>query len=150
MSLKSRPVVGQLLVPYVVDERLVPIDFKHMHAGHVRKCADERRCGICGKVMRNGLPIAFIGPDDGRRCFADPWMHEACAKLAMEQCPFLRGARGWRGPAESERDLSAVYEHNMVLYVALHGRSHRDELGAWHFEALGQLRRVELAHTQEK
>ena len=139
----NRPTVGTLTVPYVVDERRSPIDFKQMHPGHVRKCAEQRRCGICGKPMRNGRPIAFIGPDDGRRCFADPWMDVDCAKLAMAQCPFIRGGRDWRGePVEAERTLIGVYVSNMTLFVAPQGRAHRDDFGHWHFEVLGELRKV--------
>lgn len=138
----ARPTVGALTVPYVVDERLSPIDFKQMHPGHVRKCAEQRLCGICGKRIV-GSPIAFVGPDDDRRCFADPWMHLDCARLAMQQCPFLGARRGWRGgQTEAERSLTGVYEHNMVLFTAPQGRSHRDDFGHWHFEALGVLRKL--------
>jgi ferredoxin len=79
----------------MVDETLSPIDFKAVDEDHVEDCARRGRCGICGGKIRQG-PIAFIGPDDGRTCFADPWMHPACADLAMKQCPFLTGRRDWR------------------------------------------------------
>ena len=134
-----RPTVGRLMVPYMVDERVQPIDFKIVHGGHVRKCAERFLCGICGKRIQHVERFAFVGPDDGRRCFADPWMHVACARLAIEQCPFLADRRGWR---EGESNpLLARYEHNMALFVAPAGRSHRDDFKRWHFEALGELRR---------
>lgn len=138
---EARPEVAGLTVPYVVDARRSPIDFKALQAGHVRKCADERRCAICGKPIRNGLPLAFIGPDDGRRCFADAWMHVECARLAMQQCPFLKG-RDWRDEKGRADPLLASYHANMVLYIAPTGRAHRDRFQHWHFEALGELRRA--------
>jgi hypothetical protein len=143
MALTSkRPVIGGLVVPYMVDERVRPIDFKRVHDGHVRRCAEERRCGICGKFISNGAPLAFAGPDDGRRCFADPWMHVECAQLAMQQCPFLAGRRGWRKEETNPllAEYNARYEHNMAAFVAPNARSHRDEFGHWHFEALGTLK----------
>jgi hypothetical protein len=135
--MRNRPTVGKLVVPYMVDERVSPIDFKQMHPGHVRKCAEQRLCGVCGKVIRH--EFAFIGPADGRSCFADPWMHLDCARLSMVQCPFL-GGRAWRdgeGDSDLEQQMLARYEHNMTLVRAANARSHRDEWGNWHFEALG-------------
>jgi len=152
----GRPTVGKLTVPYVVDDRLDPIDFKIMHMGHVRKCAEDSLCGICGKRMSGYF--AFIGPNDGRRCFADPWMHPECAQLAMVQCPFLSDRHGWRehdttNPVVAEFD--ARYEHNMALFLAPSGRSHRDQFNHWHFEALGEIRAApvldsRLAGTEPK
>jgi hypothetical protein len=139
----NRPTVGGLIVPYVVDEQRQPIDFRALHHSHVNKCGYERRCAICGKNLVNGRAIAFIGPDDGRRCFADPWMHVDCARLAMQQCPFLKG-RDWREQDDSDRELLKAYHGNMTLFTAPAGRSHRDNFGAWHFEALGVLRRAEM------
>jgi len=138
-SLK-RPTVGHLVVPFMVDQRIEPIDFKAVHPGHVLKCARERRCGICGKPISGYL--AFIGPDDSRDCFADPWMHPACGRLAMEQCPFLTGRRGWREPVP--HGLGDVYERNMALFTAPDGHAFRDEtpVHAWHFHAHGRLRRL--------
>jgi hypothetical protein len=139
----NRPTSGKLLVPYMVDERINPIDFKITHHGHINKCSRDRLCGICGKRIANNTPIAFIGPDDGRRCFADPWMHPACARIAMEQCPFLADRKGWREHNANQfmASLEDRYEHNMALFIAPNGRSHRDEHGTYHFEALGVLRR---------
>jgi len=136
----NRPTVAGLVVPYVVDDRLSPIRFTDLHQGHVRRCAEQRLCGICGKRIV-GAPMAFIGPDDGRRCFADAWMHEACARLALVQCPFLKG-RQWREQEARDEPMLSVYQQNMVLYLAPDGRSHRDEFDHWHFEALGVLRKV--------
>lgn len=139
---QPRPTVGRLTVPYMVDETRDPIDFKVVDEGHVDLCARQTRCGICGGKIKRG-PIAFIGPDDGRTCFADPWMHPACAELAMQQCPFLTGRRDWR-EAEGRNDpLLATYSQGMVPMLAWNWRAHQDASGAWHFEAVGPLTRLE-------
>lgn len=135
----SRPTVGRLVVPYMVDATRSPIDFKALDPEHVDQCATKGRCGICGAKIRTG-PIAFIGPADGRSCFADPWMHTACAAVALEQCPFLTGRRDWREPGEP---LLAVYSDGMVGILAFNWRSHRDASGAWHFEAVGATSRMD-------
>lgn len=137
----SRPLVAGLTVPYVVDARRTPIDFRVLQGGHVRRCAEERRCAICGRPIKGNAPLAFIGPDDGRRCFADAWMHVECARLAMQQCPFLKG-RDWRDEEGRTDPLLANYHGNMALFLAPNGRAHRDVLGHWHFEALGALTRA--------
>jgi hypothetical protein len=72
------------------------------------------------------------------RCFADPWMHPDCAERALVQCPFLAGRRGFRVGADA---LTQPYEDGMVIVLAHNWRSHRDELGGWHFEALGDVSR---------
>lgn len=130
--LAGRPTVGRLVVPFMVDASRTPIDFKAVDAGHVEQCATRTRCGICGERIKRG-PIAFIGPDDGRTCFADPWMHPECAEVAMAQCPFLVGRRDWREPGG---DLLRPYSDGMVRILAYNWRAHRDGLGAWHFEAI--------------
>lgn len=135
--LAQRPTKGALTVPYMVDATLTPIDFKAVDSEHVKRCATGRRCGVCGGKIRQG-PFAFVGPDDGRNCFADPWMHLLCAQTAMQQCPFLAGKRGWR--ENGDQPLIAGYERNMVLRIADDCRSHRDGFGHWHFEAVGTLR----------
>src|SRR4051794_21846243 len=135
-ALRRRPMVGRMVVPYVVDATRSPIDFKALDQEHVAECANRSRCGVCGAKIKRG-PAAFAGPDDGRRCFADPWMHPVCAELAMEHCPFLAGRRGWRSGGGDP--LLAPYSERMVLVFAHNWRAHRDKLGAWHFEAVGPL-----------
>ncbi|MGH3263144.1 MAG: hypothetical protein ACRDNS_14235, partial [Trebonia sp.] len=76
--LARRPKAGALVIPYVVDASRTPIDFKALDAGHVDLCGEQDRCGICGGRLRHA-PVVFVGPDDGRTCFADPPMHAACA-----------------------------------------------------------------------
>lgn len=126
------------VVPYMVDARRRPIDFKVLDAAHVEACAVRGRCGVCGARIRRG-PLAFIGPDDGRRCFADPWMHPACAGLAMRQCPFLGGRRDWSEAAACANPLLETYSSGMTVVLATNWRAHRDQRGAWHFEAVGPL-----------
>lgn len=133
--------VGRLVVPYMVDATRSPIDFKELDEDHVDECALRTRCGICGSRIRTG-PIAFIGPDDGRTCFADPWMHPKCAELAMEQCPFLTGRRDWRDPGARTDPLTARYSDGMRIVLSHNWRSHRDPLGRWHFEAIGEVERL--------
>jgi len=140
---KPRPSVGKLLVPFVVDERQSPVRFNVLHLGRVDACAKDNKCAVCGGSMDRG-PYAFVGPDDGRRCFADPWMHPDCARLAMEQCPFL-GGRDWRDESSRQDPAIHVYSQNMQLFIAPLGRAHRQ--GGWHFEALGELRRAGKPRT---
>jgi hypothetical protein len=120
------------VVPYVVDAARVPLDFRALDPDHVRRCAKHRRCAICGSRIDHGKPVALIGPDDGRQCYADPWMHPACAELAMGQCPFLAGRRGWR---DGEVPLVSSYTRNMVLRVVQEAEAHL-ESGVWHFRVV--------------
>jgi len=129
-----RPTVGKLTVPFVVDATRTPIDFRQLDPEHVKRCAKHRRCGICGSRIDHGKPVAFIGPDDGRACYADPWMHPECADLAAQQCVFIRG-RGWRElPDAAERALLDPYRV-MVVRIVQEARAHR-ERGVWHFEVV--------------
>lgn len=144
--LDTRPTVGRLTVPYMVDEQRDPIDFKVIDEDHVERCATQTRCGICGGKIKHS-PIAFIGPDDGRTCFADPWMHPVCADLAMQQCPFLAGRRDWRSDEGRNDPLLTTYSAGMVPMLATNWRSHRDSFGAWHFEAVGPLTRLDATRT---
>ncbi len=131
-ALSTRPMVGTLVVPFMVDATRSPIDFKALDPVHVELCATKGLCGVCGARIRRS-PIAFIGPDDGRSCFADPWMHPDCADVALAQCPFLARRRDWREPGDA---LLQPYSDGMVRLLADNWRSHRDALGAWHFEAV--------------
>lgn len=139
-ALELRPKAGALVVPYMVDACRNPVDFRAVDEEHVKRCATARRCGICGAKIRSG-PLAFIGPDDGRRCFADPWMHEDCARLSMTQCPFLAGRSGWREEAASNPVLEP-YAEGMAMFTAPDGNAHRGKLMEWHFQAVGELVRA--------
>lgn len=146
IELDQRPRAGRLVVPFVVDETRHPIDFRENHMPRIRACADHRLCGICGGRIEIYERLAFIGPRTlmERACFADPWMHEECGRIAMEQCPFLSARKDWREPADDQRSarLLKPYSRDMLLRTAPAGRAHKDGLGSWHFEAMGPLREV--------
>jgi hypothetical protein len=141
--LDERPVKGKLTIPYMVDARRHPVDFKAVDPEHVDRCAKHRRCGVCDGKIRSG-PIAFIGAPDSahRQCFADPWMHEDCGRLAMQQCPFLAARKGWRELDSESAPLIAHHAFSMALFLSPDCRSHKDQLGVWHFEAVGELMRA--------
>lgn len=124
-------------IPFMVDAKRSPVDFKQLDPTHVSACAVRGRCGVCGKRIKHG-PIAFIGPDDGRTCFADPWMHPACAERAMQRCPFLNGRRDWSDAESRGNPLLTPFSAGMVVMLATNWRAHR-EFGAWHFQAIGPL-----------
>lgn len=145
--MEDRPRVGQLIVPYMVQERRDPVDFKELDRERVEDCARNGKCGVCGKKIRRS-PIAFIGPNDGRTCFADPWMHPACAEVSMQQCPFLSGRHDWKDEASREEALLAPYSSGMGIALATNWRAHQDARGAWHFEAVGPLRWKEVTRAE--
>lgn len=127
-------------VPFMVDARRSPIDFKRLDAAHIEECATSGKCGICGRKIRRG-PIAFIGPNDGRSCFGDPWVHPSCAQSAMTQCPFLSGQRDWSSADDRNNPLLAPFSAGMAVVLARNWRAHRDAAGAWHFQAIGVISR---------
>lgn len=135
-KLAERPKVAGLIVPFMVDQDRRPIDFKAVDSSHVSMCAKHTRCGVCGGKIRRG-PFAFIGPGDGRTCFADPWLHQECASVAMQQCPFLAGRRDWSDASGRSDPMLRVYSDGMQVTLAADGRAHRDAFGHWHFEAVG-------------
>lgn len=141
-KLETRPTAHGLVVPFMVDATKDPIDFKAVDHEHVARCAAERLCGICGGTIPAG-PLVFIGPNDRRRCFADPWMHLACARVALAQCPFLTGRSDWREASGNSSELIKTYAHNMAAFVGSEGTAHQDSFGAWHFAAVGRLTKLE-------
>ena len=105
------------MVPYMVDASRDPIDFKMLDKDRVTECATRTKCGVCGQRINRG-PIAFIGPNDGRRCFADPWMHPVCAEESMRRCPFLSGRRDWSEVEARSNPLLAIYSSGMAVVLA--------------------------------
>jgi hypothetical protein len=83
-----------LPIPFsaLIDEDGKP-DFRINDIAKVTKCMVYRLCGVCG------LPLEeFIWFTGGPLCeashfFADPPMHEECARYALKACPFLSGKR---------------------------------------------------------
>lgn len=144
--LARRPRHGGLVVPFMVAER-TPWDFKVNSIENIERCCVERLCGICGEHIEDGEVIAFIGPADGRNCFADPWMHEECARYTAQHCPFVsgrspefHGKEGLEGMRpETVAMLKRTYEqsHGIAFARACHGW--RDpNTGRFHFEIAGQ------------
>lgn len=64
-------------------------DLRILDQAHVIACVNDRRCAICGLALNP--EVVFVG---GAVCeqnlfFADPAMHEECARYAQQVCPFL-------------------------------------------------------------
>ncbi len=51
-GIDQRPTVGGLTVPFMVDERRSPIDFKQVDAAHVEDCAREWHFVAVGPLTR--------------------------------------------------------------------------------------------------
>lgn len=66
-------------------------DFRTLDAERVLRCAQERRCGICGETL--GVRVCFVG--GVKSCasaqFVDPPFHRECALYSFEICPYLFG-----------------------------------------------------------
>jgi hypothetical protein len=77
-------------VPYVnhVYADGVP-DLRVLSAERVNECVDKKLCGICGQAL--GSEVVFVGGEVScqNRYFADPAMHEECARYATKVCPYL-------------------------------------------------------------
>lgn len=77
-------------VPYVnfVDSVHGP-DLRVLDAKRVQICVERRMCAICGGPL--GSMKVFIGGENcvTNRMFADPAMHEECARYAAAVCPYL-------------------------------------------------------------
>lgn len=79
-------------VPWIVMvDRAGRAHFPVNDAGRVHDCITRKLCGLCGKRLDAGC--WFVG---GPRCFtdpmgafADPAMHEDCARYALRVCPYL-------------------------------------------------------------
>jgi hypothetical protein len=74
-------------VPWVGD---VP-DFHGISWDLIEECLNRRLCGVCGGKL--GYWIAFVGGPNSvaTRAFQDAPMHEACARWALQNCPYLTG-----------------------------------------------------------
>jgi len=64
-------------------------DLRILDPQKVERCVNERLCAICGEKI--GSVVVFIGGPTclSNRLFADPGMHEECARYASLVCPFL-------------------------------------------------------------
>lgn len=65
-----------------------PVDFRVFNTRHALKALREHLCGVCGKPTKDyffvGGPMCLAN-----RIFGDPPMHDACARYAMQVCPYL-------------------------------------------------------------
>jgi len=64
------------------------VDFRVLNVDNSRRAMLEHRCGVCGQPIKD---FWFIGGPMclANRIFGDPPMHLACARYAMEVCPYL-------------------------------------------------------------
>lgn len=100
-------------------------DLKLLDARKQLQAIRERRCAICGQPV--GYWIAFITGPLGvqNRVVTDPGMHEACARYAVQVCPFIArpGARraAHKHP-DSEPAIGGVVERpdRVAVYVTRH------------------------------
>lgn len=64
------------------------VDFRVFNTRHALKALREHLCGVCGNPTKDywfvGGPMCLAN-----RIFGDPPMHEACARYALQVCPFL-------------------------------------------------------------
>ena len=77
-------------VPYTLAWVNGHPDFTEVDPDKVRRCLRDRRCGICGYAL--GTVITFVGGSKST-VFIDPPNHPECAKLAFQECPFLKTSR---------------------------------------------------------
>lgn len=77
-----------ILFTSYIDDAGVP-DFRLSNPKQRDICFRDRRCGICGEIMRDLM--AFIGGPlaVANRCFGDPPMHPPCAEYSRLVCPWL-------------------------------------------------------------
>jgi hypothetical protein len=102
------PPLPEALARRPVDRRGYPIpwsvvigadgvpDFRSMHPTRWLAAVERRLCALCGGYL--GVPSRgawFVGGPlcQGNRLFTDPAMHEACARFALQVCPFLAAPR---------------------------------------------------------
>jgi hypothetical protein len=114
-ALRSRPRWQGYVIPYatVVDDQGRP-DFRVLDYARTRECMEQQLCGLCGRPIEPGGWICFIGGPGAikNRIFADPGMHEECARYAAAICPYLSNADGQHRPASG---LPKVAGYQVVL-----------------------------------
>lgn len=81
-------------IPWFVDKAAPYIngnpDFRVMDGKHLKIAIREKRCWICGALLRHGVPVFVAGPMCGiNRTSAEPPNHASCAEWAAKACPFL-------------------------------------------------------------
>lgn len=64
-------------------------DLRVLSQERVNQCVDQKLCGICGQSL--SPEVVFVGGEVSclNKHFADPAMHEDCARYAVQVCPYL-------------------------------------------------------------
>lgn len=108
-SIGRLPVDGRgYPIPWFVD-RKAPLfngnqDFRVMDGKHLKIAIREKRCWICGELIRTKESVFVAGPMCGvNRTSAEPPSHSFCAEWAVKACPFLAVPKRLR----DERNLPA-------------------------------------------
>lgn len=105
------------------------VDFTAIWGDGALACAEERRCGICGKDI--GYWVAFVGGprSAASRAYQDPPFHPECADFAMQTCPHIVLSRHRRasdarvgrdaggGPAWAPRTASMDRSQTWVIGI---------------------------------
>lgn len=99
--LQARPLDVKRRVPVPFAQRIRDdgtADFAVVDGDVVRRCAQERLCGLCGQELPYWL--AFLGGPASmeHRVFTDPPMHVECAVDAFTLCPHIARERVQRRP----------------------------------------------------
>lgn len=96
---RGYPVPAFVAWVHGADGKPLP-DFRAIKPGYVLRCIQERRCWICGQHLVEKRAAYVIGPMCmANRISAEPPSHEACARFAATECPFLNTPKRKRNPA---------------------------------------------------
>lgn len=104
-ALAARPWHPRLHVPvpamnvHTDDTHLHPfVDFLGVDPQVSARCLQERLCGVCGTEIDGELALLGTVESLTLGVFADPHMHEDCARQALRWCPHLRLRHHRRAP----------------------------------------------------
>jgi hypothetical protein len=90
--LAGYPTIGGLIVPFVVlrhrngDAAMGLVDGERQE-----QCLRERRCGVCGQVMRSRMVFLMREPDLIRKRSTEPGLCPPCAAYTQTACPMVGG-----------------------------------------------------------
>ena len=95
-ALTGRPRFAGLPVPYFVATVAGRPDFRLLDPARQRACFVYGKCGICGQATP--APTFLICGPLGlqNRVHTEPPVHEACARYALANCPYLSRENGER------------------------------------------------------
>lgn len=115
--LQRRPHQRGLPVPFVALQREDgSYDFRVVDMVRWKAAVERWLCALCGEAL--DYWIVFIGGPltCEARIFFDPGMHEACARFALEACPFLTGRQEY-APVEKVKAMNreaTIYADPMI------------------------------------